>query len=188
MHVIADNYATHKRANVRAWLQPAQAVHMHFTPTSSCWMKQVERFFADPPEDCARDGSLASVKQLKDSIVAYMQGRNRAPKQYFGRSAERRFSPKSNGRGRSRNRAGTNHQRLEYRTLATGEFTVPLECGIGHLWREAAFVHSASDKSRQRMIDAGTLQRCAETLSRVRSGIHSNREPPGLSGRRTGEN
>ena len=82
VHVIADNYATHKHANVQAWLDKHRRFHMHFTPTSSSWMNLVERFFAELTEDCVRDGSFASVKELKDSIVAYLEQRNRAPKPY----------------------------------------------------------------------------------------------------------
>ena len=83
IHVIADNYATHKHANVKVWLNK----HMHFTPTSSSWMHLVERFFADLTEDCVRNGSFASVKELKDSIVAYLEERNRAPKPYRGKAS-----------------------------------------------------------------------------------------------------
>ena len=82
VHVIADNYATPKHANVQAWLHKHERFHMHFTPTSSYWMNLVERFFADLTEVCVRDGSFASVKELKDSIVAYLEERNRAPKPY----------------------------------------------------------------------------------------------------------
>ena len=82
VHVIADNYATHKHGNVQAWLKKHKRFHMHFTPTSSSWMNLVERFFADLTEDCVRDGSFTSVKELKDSIVAYMEKRNHAPKPY----------------------------------------------------------------------------------------------------------
>ena len=80
VHMIADNYATHKHAKVKAWLHKHKRFHMHFTPASSSWMNLVERFFADLTQDCVRDGSFASVKELKDSIAAYLEERNRAPK------------------------------------------------------------------------------------------------------------
>ena len=82
VHVIADNYATHKHRNVTAWLAKHKRFHMHFTPTSSSWMNLVERFFADLTEDCVREGSFTSVKELKNSIVAYLEERNQAPKPY----------------------------------------------------------------------------------------------------------
>ena len=59
VHLIADNYSTHKHAMVKAWLKRHKRFHMHFTPTSSSWMNLVERFFADLTEDCIRAGSLA---------------------------------------------------------------------------------------------------------------------------------
>ncbi len=80
--MIADNCAAHKHANVKAWLHKHKRFHMHFTPTSSSWMNLVERFFADLTQDCVREGSFASVKELKDSIVPYLEERNGAPKPY----------------------------------------------------------------------------------------------------------
>ena len=80
--MVADNNATHKHANVKAWLNKHKRFHMHVTPTSSSWMNLVKRFFADLTEDCVRDESFASVKELKDSIVAYLEERNRAPTPY----------------------------------------------------------------------------------------------------------
>ena len=79
-HLIADNSAPHKHAKVEARLHKHKRFHMHFRPTSSSWMKRVERFFADLAQDCLRDGSFAGAKDLKDSIVAYSEQRNRTPK------------------------------------------------------------------------------------------------------------
>ena len=75
VRVIADNHA-----NVKVWLNKHRRFHMHFTPTSNSWMTLVERFFADLTEDCVRDGSFARVKDLKDSILACLEQRNRASK------------------------------------------------------------------------------------------------------------
>jgi transposase len=47
LHLIVDNYATHKHAKVKAWLKRHPRFHMHFTPTSSSWLNMVERFFRD---------------------------------------------------------------------------------------------------------------------------------------------
>ena len=88
VHVIADDYATNKHRNVTAWLNQHKRFHMHFTPTSSSWMNLVERFFADLTEDCVRDGSFASVQEPKDSIGAYLEERNRAPKPYRWKASE----------------------------------------------------------------------------------------------------
>ena len=82
LHLIADNYATHKHAAVRAWLAKRPRFHMHFTPTSSSWLNLVERFFADLTEDVIRSGSFGSVKELVADISAYLAERNGAPRPY----------------------------------------------------------------------------------------------------------
>ena len=82
VHLIADNYSTHKHAKVKAWLKRHKRFQMHFTPTSSSWMNLVERFFADLTEDCIRAGSFASVQELTDAITTYLAERNENPKPY----------------------------------------------------------------------------------------------------------
>ena len=82
IHLIADNYSTHKQAKVQAWLACRPRLHMHFTPTSSSWMNLVERFFADVTQECVRAGSFGSVPQLTWAITAYMAARNEQPKPY----------------------------------------------------------------------------------------------------------
>jgi transposase len=81
IHLIADNYGTHKHPEVRTWLDEHPRFHMHFTPTSSSWMNLVERFFRDLT-DFLVEGSFDSVKQLSDSIMTYLAERNRNPKRY----------------------------------------------------------------------------------------------------------
>ena len=82
VHIIADNYSTHKHAKVKAWLERHQRFHMHYTPTSSSWLNLVERFFADLTEDCVRAGSFASVKELTDAITSYLAERIENPRPY----------------------------------------------------------------------------------------------------------
>jgi len=82
VHVIADSYATHHHGTDKAWLNKHRRFQMHFTPTSSSWMNLVERFIADLTEDCVRDGSFTSVKELKDPIMAHLEQPNRATKPY----------------------------------------------------------------------------------------------------------
>ena len=82
LHLIADNYATHKHPKVRAWLAKHPRFKMHFTPTSSSWLNLVERFFADLTGDVIRAGSFASVNQLVRDINAYLARRNANPKPY----------------------------------------------------------------------------------------------------------
>jgi len=79
IHVIADNYATHKHPKVKAWLAKHKRFHMHFTPTSSSWLNMVERFFADLTNGCIRDGSFQSVRELIDAIEEFLAVRAEAP-------------------------------------------------------------------------------------------------------------
>lgn len=82
LHLIADNYATHKHADVQKWLAKHKRFHMHFTPTSASWMNLVERFFRDLTVDVVREGSFKHVKDLCDQILAYLAERNAKPTRY----------------------------------------------------------------------------------------------------------
>ena len=82
LHLIADNYATHKHPKVKAWLERHPRFIMHFTPTSSSWLNLVERFFADLTGDVIRSGSFASLGELVRDIKAYLAERNADPKPY----------------------------------------------------------------------------------------------------------
>jgi transposase len=72
LHLIADDYATHKHPKVRAWLEKRPRFKMHYTPTSSSWLNLVERFFADLTGDVIRAGSFSSVNDLVRDIKAYL--------------------------------------------------------------------------------------------------------------------
>lgn len=82
VHLIQDNYATHKHAKVKAWLKCHPRFKVHFTPTSSSWMNLVERFFADLTADVVRTGSFVSIGELVRDIEAYLNDRNANPKPY----------------------------------------------------------------------------------------------------------
>jgi hypothetical protein len=71
---------------VKAWLKKHTRFHMHFTPTSSSWMNLIERFFADLTNDCIREGSFQSVKDLIAAIEDYLAARNENPKRYVWRA------------------------------------------------------------------------------------------------------
>lgn len=86
VHVIADNYATHKHAKVKGWLTKHSRFHLHFTPTGSSWLNLVERFFADLTQDCIREGSFQSVRELVQAIDEYLADRNEHPKRYVWRA------------------------------------------------------------------------------------------------------
>jgi len=82
IHLIGDNYCTHKREKVLSWLRRHPRFKMHFTPTSSSWMNMVERFFADFTADVVPPGSSQSVKELVQCIEKYMEERNLNPVPY----------------------------------------------------------------------------------------------------------
>jgi len=86
IHVIADNYATHKHKRVKAWLTKHPRFQMHFTPTSSSWLNLVERFFGELTSDCIRDGSFQNVGELAVAILDYLAARNENPKRYVWRA------------------------------------------------------------------------------------------------------
>ncbi len=82
IHVILDNYATHKHPKVKAWLKGHPRFHLHFTPTSASWLNLVERFFRDLSQEVVLPGSFASVEQLTKAIWDYLAERNLRPTRY----------------------------------------------------------------------------------------------------------
>ena len=79
IHLILDNYATHKHPNVNAWLKNHPRFHLHFTPTSSCWVNMVEGFFSQLTNKALRRGAFASVPDLIAAIDAYLTANNTNP-------------------------------------------------------------------------------------------------------------
>ena len=82
IHLIQDNYATHKHPKVKAWLDRHPRFKSHFTPTSSSWLTLAERFFADLTGEVIRAGSFASIHELVRDIKSYLAERNANPKPY----------------------------------------------------------------------------------------------------------
>lgn len=80
LHIVADNYATHKHPKVQKWLARHKRFHVHFIPTSSSWLNLIERWFRDLTDKCVRRGVFASVPELIDSIMAYIGAHNDDPK------------------------------------------------------------------------------------------------------------
>ncbi|MBH3362870.1 IS630 family transposase [Pseudomonas sp. URMO17WK12:I11] len=81
LHLIVDNYATHKHPVVKEWLKRHPRFHLHFTPTSSSWMNMVERFFRDITV-YLRDGSFSSTRELASSITTFLALHNAQPCRY----------------------------------------------------------------------------------------------------------
>lgn len=76
VHLVLDNYATHKHPKVRAWLAQRPHFHVHFTPTYASWLNQIERWFAHITERAIRRGSFKSVKELVASIETFVERHN----------------------------------------------------------------------------------------------------------------
>jgi putative transposase len=77
VHLIVDNYSTHKHAKVKAWLAKRPRWHIHFTPTYSSWLNMVERFFAHITDKAIRRGSFTSVKELVHKIDHFVSQYNK---------------------------------------------------------------------------------------------------------------
>jgi transposase len=82
VHLVMDNYGTHKVSRVRKWLARHPRYHVHFTPTSGSWLNLVERLFAEVTERCVRRGSHTSVRSLENAMLAYLEQRNKNPKPF----------------------------------------------------------------------------------------------------------
>ena len=82
VHLVMDNYATHKTPAVKRWLSRHPRFVVHFTPTSASWLNQVERFFAEITERRIRRGVFRTVQELERAIEAYLAEHNRDPKPF----------------------------------------------------------------------------------------------------------
>jgi transposase len=82
LHLVLDNYGTHKHPTVKAWLADRPNYHLHFTPTSSSWLNLVERFFAEITQRRIRRGTFSSVPALIHAITDYIRDRNKIPQPF----------------------------------------------------------------------------------------------------------
>jgi transposase len=82
IHLILDNYGTHKTTAIRAWLAKRPRFHVHFTPTSASWINMVERWFAALTEKQIRRGAHRSVRELETAIKTYLAVSNESPKSF----------------------------------------------------------------------------------------------------------
>lgn len=83
VHLIADNYATHKHAKVKRWLKRHPRFYVHFTTTSSSWLNIVERFFRDLTQNRPRRGVFRDVEELITAIGDYIDRHNQNPKPFI---------------------------------------------------------------------------------------------------------
>ena len=82
VHLVLDNYGTHKTPKVIRWFARHPRYHLHFTPSSGSWINQIERWFADITEKQIRRGSFTSVPQLEKAIQQYVDHNNETPKPF----------------------------------------------------------------------------------------------------------
>lgn len=82
LHLIVDNYATHKHPKVMSWLKRHPRFHLHFTPTSSSWLNVIERWFRDLTHNRIRNGVFRSVAELEQAIRDYINHHNAHPKSF----------------------------------------------------------------------------------------------------------
>jgi transposase len=83
LHLIVDNYCTHKHSQVKNWLAKHRRFHVHFTPTSSSWLNLVERWFRELTDKRIRRGSFYSVEELIAAINEYLRANNEQPKAFM---------------------------------------------------------------------------------------------------------
>lgn len=83
LHLVVDNYATHKHPKVLSWLKRHPRFHMHFTPTSSSWLNLIERWFRELTQKRIRRGSFKSVRAVIDAIMAFIEAHNNDPEPYL---------------------------------------------------------------------------------------------------------
>ena len=83
IHIIGDNYSTHKHAKVEAWRKRNPRFHFHFTPTSASWLNMVERFFRDITANRLKRGVFRNVRELTAAIREYLEIHNSDPKPFI---------------------------------------------------------------------------------------------------------
>ena len=118
IHVILDNYATHKHPKVKRWLARHPRVHFHFTLTSASWLNLVERFFSELTERRIRRLAVTSVDQLIAAITQYIRARDKRVGMWWGR-LERSASPAA---------PSTSSRVIHFRTVCRETLNSRLNC------------------------------------------------------------
>jgi len=93
VHLILDNYGTHKTALIHRWLAKRPRFHLHFTPTGASWMNLVERWFATLTEEQIRRGTHRSTQELESAIKHYLTVSNALPRPLSGPGRPAKSSP-----------------------------------------------------------------------------------------------
>ena len=101
LHLVMDNYGTHKEPNVQAWLKQHPRFVCHFVPTSSSWLNLVERWFGELSEKAIRRGSFVSVPDLQQAIERFLDAVEPNPNRSCGGPPSRKSSRRLSARGPS---------------------------------------------------------------------------------------
>ena len=118
VHLILDNYGTHKTAIIRNWLAKRPRFHIHFTPTYGSWLNLVERWFAELTNKRIRRGAFRSVRELESAIREFIEVHNENPKPFvWTRTADQILDSIA----RYARRTLTAHPGLNSRTNGTGD-------------------------------------------------------------------
>jgi transposase len=83
IHLVLDNYGTHKAPKVQRWFTKHPRYRLHFTPTSASWLNQIERWFAKITDQRIRRGVFQAVKELETAILDYIKNNNEEPKPFI---------------------------------------------------------------------------------------------------------
>jgi transposase len=94
LHLIADNYGTHKHPRVKSWLRRHPRFHLHFIPTSSSWLNMVERWFREITDKRIRRGIFRNVSELIAAIEQYLNNHNQNPKVFVWTASVERIMAK----------------------------------------------------------------------------------------------
>ena len=125
LHLIVDNYTTHKTKEVQAWLKKHPRFKLHFIPTSSSWLNLVERFFAEITGKRIRRGVFKSVAELEAAIQDYLAKNNASPKPFVWTKTADIILEKNERARAVLTAVKSRSQALESRTLATGSTIAP---------------------------------------------------------------
>lgn len=106
IHIILDNYATHKHPNVLEWIEQKKRIFLHFTPTSSSWLNMVERFFGILTDKRLRRGVFTSVSELEKTLKEFIEQHNENPKPFVWTKSTAEILEKV---GRARERLNNRH-------------------------------------------------------------------------------
>jgi transposase len=107
IHLILDNYSTHKHQNVKEWLAKHPRFHLHFTPTASSWLNLIERWFGKLTDKAIRRGVFHSVPELINAIETYLNVNNENPEPFIWTATAEQILTKVQ-RGRATLTANTN--------------------------------------------------------------------------------